>query len=138
MAAGKTSRVSRQESKLYINKAEQCRDEASTALKAERYDAVLLNCIHAAISASDGVCVALSGLRSTDPDHMKAADLLEQAAGSIAGSKERAKQLRALLARKNAVEYESRRATAKDAQDALARADRLVSWAKETVANARV
>ena len=44
-----------------------------------------------------------------------------------------ARQLRALLARKNAGEYESRRATAKEAADAVARATRLVEWARGVV-----
>jgi hypothetical protein len=98
----------------------------------------MLNAIHAGISASDAVTVALVGRRSADPDHQRAVDLLEEVAP---GSREigmHVRQLRALLARKNVVEYESRRATAREAADAVERAHRLVTWARQTVERARV
>lgn len=50
----------------------------------------------------------------------------------------RAKQLRTLLQKKNLVEYESRRATGKEASDAVERAERLVRWAATTVSRANV
>ena len=62
-----------------------------------------------------------------------AADLLEELAGGSAEVRGHARQLRALLARKNVMEYESRRAAAGEARDAVARAGRLVDWAREVV-----
>ena len=62
-----------------------------------RHDACLLNAIHAAISAADAVTVVLAGRRSADPDHQRAADLLEEMGASTPASKERVRQLRALL-----------------------------------------
>jgi hypothetical protein len=41
----------------------------------------MLNAVHAAISATDAVCVALAGRRSEDPDHQRAADLLQEIGG---------------------------------------------------------
>jgi hypothetical protein len=98
----------------------------------------MLNSIHAGISAVDAVTVALAGRRSTDPDHQRAADLLGDVGRSSESITERVKQLRALLGKKNRVEYESRRATAKEAADAVARAERLVQWAEEIVQRARL
>jgi hypothetical protein len=43
-----------------------------------------------------------------------------------------------LLAKKNVVEYESRRASVKEASEAVKRADRLVDWATETVEDAHL
>jgi hypothetical protein len=80
----------------------------------------------------------LAGVRSVDPDHQRAADLLEEVAGSAAEGRERARQLRALLARKNAVEHESRKASAKDARDGVESAARLVDWAEAFIATARL
>ncbi|MGQ0670741.1 MAG: hypothetical protein ACT4PO_13900 [Actinomycetota bacterium] len=75
---------------------------------------------------------------AADPDHQRAADLLEQVAGSSGEIRTRVRQLRALLARNNAVEYESRRATAREGADAVARAARIVAWAGETLRRARL
>jgi hypothetical protein len=80
----------------------------------------------------------LSGVRSTAPDHQRAADLLEEVAASAPEIRERARQLRALLARKNAVEYESRKASAKDARDGVDRAGRIVEWASEVLVRGRL
>jgi HEPN domain len=138
MPRGKTVAVARGEARIYLRKAEQFLEEAHEAVAAERYDAGLLNAIHAAISAADAVTVVIAGRRSADPDHQRAADLLEEMGASTPASKERVRQLRALLSRKNAVEYESRRATAREARDSAQRASRLFGWAAETVERARV
>lgn len=134
----KTVSVSRAESALYLAKAEQFVEEARTALGASRHDAAMLNAIHAAISAADAVTAALAGLRSADPDHQRTVDLLEEVAGGSEEIKTRVRQTRQLLAKKNMVEYESRRATAKEARDAVERASRIVDWAAVTVRRARV
>lgn len=122
---------------MYVRKAEQFLDEAQEAVAAERYDAALLTAIHAAICAADAVTVVLAGRRSSHPDHQRATDLLEEVVASTPGSRERVRQLRGLLSRKNAVEYESRRATAREARDSVERASRLVKWAVEIVERAR-
>lgn len=138
MAKGKTTQVGRGEARLYLEKAVQFLEQARSGLDASRYDAALLEAIHAAISGTDAVTVALAGVRSTDPDHQRAVDLLEETAASATETRERARQLRALLARKNAVEYESRKASAKDARDGVERAGRIVEWAQEILGKARL
>jgi len=138
MAKGKTVEVRRSEARLYVAKADEFLEEARSALESERYDAALLNAIHAAISGTDAVAVALVGRRSTDPDHHRAVDLLEEAAASAPEIRARARQVRALLARKNTVEYESRAANARDAQNGVEQAGRVVDWAREVIAKARL
>jgi hypothetical protein len=134
----KSVTTARGEASLYLAKAKQLVEEANLALDGARYDAAMLNSIHAGISAADAVTVALAGRRSTDPDHQRVADLLGEVGRSSGSIGERVKQLRALLAKKNRVEYESRRASTAEAKDAVARADRLVKWAEETVTRARI
>ncbi len=135
---GKTVAVPKAEARLYLGKAEEFLAEAAAALAGNRHDAAMLNAIHAAISAADAVTAGLAGRRSADPDHQRAADLLQQIA---AGSDEIGtwvRQLRTLLAKKNAVEYESRKATPREARDSVERADRVVSWAREVVQRAKL
>lgn len=122
MAKGKTVQVRRGEARLYLDKAVQFIEQARSGLDADRNDAALLDAIHAAISGADAATIALAGVRSTDPDHQRAADLLEEVAATASEGRERARQLRALLARKNAVEYESRKASVRDARDGVERA----------------
>lgn len=138
MASGKTTATRRTEARLYLSKAEQFLEQARVALGAERFDAALLNAIHAAISGGDAVTVALAGRRSTDPDHQRSVDLLEEAAASTPEIRERSRQLRTLLARKNTVEYESRPASARDARVGVERATRIVDWARDLIAKARL
>lgn len=135
---GKTVAAPRGDAKLYLAKAEQFLEEAQLAAKASRHDAAMLNAIHAAISATDAVTVVLAGRRSSDRDHQRAVDLLIAVGGRSESITARAKQLSALLARKNEVEYESGRATAAEAADAVSRANRLVDWARETASRARI
>lgn len=129
----KTVEMPRSEARLYLAKAKQFSAEATTAMKGSRNDAAMLNAVHAAISATDAVCVALAGRRSADPDHQRAADLLQEIGGKSTDVTDSVKQVRMLLAKKNVVEYESRQASAKEASEAVKRADRFVEWASRTI-----
>jgi HEPN domain-containing protein len=130
--------ASRSEARLYLAKAQQFSAEAAAAIKESRNDAAMLNAVHAAISATDALCVALAGRRSSDPDHQHAADLLQEIGGRSRGIATHVRQLRMLLAKKNVVEYESRQASAKEARDAAQRAERFVSWASQAIEAARL
>jgi HEPN domain-containing protein len=134
----KTVAVPRAEARLYLGKAEQFLQEARSALERSRHDAAMRGAIHAAISGSDAVTAVLAERRSADPDHQRAVDLLEEVAGQSEEIKTRVRQLRMLLAKKNIVEYESRRATAKEAVESVERAERFVEWARQVVHRARV
>jgi hypothetical protein len=119
MARAKRVRMARSQAKDYLEKAQEFLDEAKIAQVARRWDAAMLNSIHAAISASDAATIALSGQRSVDPDHMRAADLLEEVGSASIGVKAQATQRRRLLALKNIVEYESRRSRQREVTDAV-------------------
>jgi len=138
MPRGKTAEVRRAEAHLYLDKADQFVKAAQSELERKRYDSALLNAVHSGISSTDSVTTALLGRRSTDPDHDRAVDLLEEAAGSASEIKAKSRQVRSLLARKNVVEYESRPATAQDARDGVERATRILEWARDVVRKARV
>ena len=137
MPRAKRVNVERRQARAFLAKADEFVAAARSSLEAGRRDAAILDAIHAAISATDAVTCAFAGTRSTDPDHARAADLLEEIdpMGDVASH---ARQLRQLLAKKNAVEYESRRATSKEAADAVKRAERFVEWAQDLVAAAKL
>lgn len=132
---GKRVNVERRQARAFLTKTDEFLAAARASKEAGRNDDAMLEAIHAAISATDAVTCALAGIRSTDPDHSREADLLEEIGpkGEVASH---ARQLRQLLANKNAVEYESRRTTTKEASDALKRAERFTGWASGIVAAA--
>jgi len=137
-ARRKIVKTPRAQAQLYLAKAMQFSAEATSALKSSRNDAAMLNAVHAAISATDAVCVALGGQRSGDPDHQRAADLLEEIGGKSAGIAGTVQQLRMILAKKNVVEYEARQTTPKEASEAVKRSERFVKWADQTIRDARL
>lgn len=122
--------ATRSEAKLYLAKSQEFLDEARAALAQSRFDAAILNAVHAAISAADAATAASAGVRSADPDHRRAADLLEEVAHRSSRPGAHIGQLRKLLSKKNLVEYFSRRATAGEAKEEVIRAERFVNWAK--------
>ena len=135
---GKTVSEARSRAKDLSAKAREFLEAADQALAESRFDAAVLNAVHAGISAGDAVCVALAGLRSADPDHQRGVDLLGEVASASPEVAAKARQLRQLLQRKDIVEYESRRATSAEAREAVKRAQRLVEWAAEQVRAAKL
>lgn len=128
----------RREARVLLAKGREFLASAQAAADEERHDASLLNAVHAAIVASDAVCVALLGRRSSDPDHQRAADLLEDVVDVEPDARVRARQLRSLIAKKTFVAYEARRATAAEARDGLERASRFVAWTEEALLRAKM
>ena len=134
----KVALTARDRAPTYLRKAREfCAAAAATAL-AGQSDAALLCAVHAAISASDAVTVALRGQRSMDPDHQRAADLLDDIVGTSTEGKAKVQQLRGLLAMKNLVEYEARAVSPKEAADGIKRCERLVAWAQAELSRANL
>lgn len=129
MTKRRTRPVSRAEARSYFAKARQFLAVAEFAHTSAHWDALGLNAVHAVISAADAVMVFRGGLRSTQPDHRAARDLLEEVVGSDA--KPALRHLTAVLAKKNLVEYEQRRLTQQEAGDMLVHAGRFVAWAEQ-------
>ena len=136
--AGRTTEVPRREARRLLAKAREFLRAGQDAAERDQLDAALLNAIHAAIAANDAVCVAFLGRRSSDPDHQRTVDLLENVAEFEPEARIRSRQLRSLIAKKNFVAYEARRATAAEARDGLERAVRFVAWTDEAVLRAKV
>lgn len=135
---GRTIEVPRREARVLVAKAREFLGAAKVAAAGGQHDAALLEAVHAAIAANDAVCVALLGRRSSDPDHQRAADLLENVADTEPDARGRAVQLRSLIAKKTLVAYDARRATAAEARDGVERATRFVGWTEEVLLRAKV
>ena len=134
-AKAKRMIVDRRLASSYMAKAGQFLKTAERAAAEAEHDAAMLNAIHAAISAADAVTIALAAVRSTDPDHQRAADLLQEVAGASGEIRGQVGRLRRLLSSKNLVEYEARRVKAAESLEALKRASRFVAWARDVTAS---
>lgn len=121
----------------YFRKAVQFCEAAAEAYAQERYDAAVVLSVHAGISASDATCIGVGTRRCAD-SHDRAADLLEEIGSHAPEFVEAAKRLRVLLAQKNAIEYENKRATQKDAELGVRRCESLVGWTKITLTKAKL
>ena len=129
MPEGKTRKVSRRDAHAFLSKAERFLRTMEKAVEAGDWDAVGLNAVHSVISAADAVTAFRAGFRSAEQDHKMLADVLEDVVGE--GASKSVRHLKAVLAKKNAIEYEQRRLTPKEAADVAEQARRFVSWARE-------
>jgi len=129
MPERKTRRVARRDAGAYVSKAQQFLRTMEKALEAGDWGAVGLNAVHSVISAADAVTAFRAGLRSAEQDHKMLADMLEDIVGE--GVSKSLRHLRAVLSKRNAIEYEQRRLTPKEATDVAEHARRFVSWARE-------
>ncbi len=84
--------------------------------------------VHAAIACTDALTVAYGGIKSTDGDHARAAELLVQVLGARFPPAER-KRLNAILNAKNEVSYSGEYYTLADAKKLLERVDAYFRWA---------
>ncbi len=125
--------INRNQAVNYLKKAEQHLAEALEALSAERWDTAVLLAIHAAIAAADAACVASGGVRSVSQTHADQSRLVRQLFPDDEDARRAARQLEALIDRKNTVEYEARRCGSEDAQVSAKQAQRIVQWARTLI-----
>jgi hypothetical protein len=97
----------------------------------DRYygNAIAIVCIHAVIAYNDALTVAFGGVKSTEGDHARAADLLQSALGPRA-SPEMVKLARSLLTLKDRVSYQGQYYTGDEAVQLFRRADEFCAWAE--------
>jgi hypothetical protein len=112
----------------YLAKADQFVRTMDKALASQDWDAVGLTAVHAVISAADAVTSYRGGFRNAEQDHRVLADVLEDLLGPE--SRKPLRHLKTVLAKKNAIQYEHRRLTAKEAADIAEHARRFTEWSR--------
>ncbi len=83
----------------------------------------------AAINGGDAACVARGGLRAAGRSHSDAVRLIRQLLPGDSEAQRASNQLANVVNLKNAIEYEARRATGKEATALVEWARRIVRWA---------
>jgi hypothetical protein len=91
---------------------------------------VAIIAIHSAIAYSDALTVAYREIKSTDGDHVHAADVLVRALGLAADTRQ-VQRLRAILNAKSHASYSGNFYTLRDGQEILKELEQYVSWAEQ-------
>lgn len=128
----KFRKVERNNYKLYLKKASDFYETMLSAYMKGNWNSVGLEAIHCAISAADALMVCAKGMRCASEDHNDSVEFLEQNFENTEIKKHLA-QFRAIISKKNLVEYEGRNFIEKEAEEILKRAERFLNWIKEQV-----
>jgi hypothetical protein len=86
--------------------------------------------IHAAIAYTDALTVAYRAIKSTDGEHVHAADVLVYALGSAADARQ-VQRLRTILNAKSDASYSGNFYTLRDGRELLQELERYVEWADQ-------
>jgi hypothetical protein len=97
----------------------------------DRYygNAIAIVCIHAVIAYNDALTVAFGGVKSTEGEHARAADVLQSALGPRAAP-DMVKLARSLLTLKDRVSYQGQYYTGEEAAHLFRRAEEFCAWAE--------
>lgn len=102
----------------------------SIAVAGDPYgNAIGVVAVHAAIAYNDALTIAFRGIKSTEGDHRKAADVLQQALGHRA-TVEHVNRLRSILSLKDRISYGGQYYTLQEAQQLLQHAEAFAEWAE--------
>ncbi len=123
----KTKAVERSKYRTYLKKANEFYEIMLEAKKKKKWNAVGLNAVHCAISASDAMLVFYAGIRSRSDDHLAVVDLLSNSI-NLPEVKSKRETLRKILAKKSIIEYEDRDFTQKEALEILKLTERFYNW----------
>lgn len=122
--------VTTTDTRSYAAKAEEYLEAAEQDLEQGRHNAATSAAVHAGINAADAITGALRGMRSSDPDHSRAVDLLE---GSGKDGKDASKHLARLIPMKTKAEYDPGTVSRAKADSAVKSAGRLVEIARRLI-----
>ena len=125
----KVKAESRSAAEDYFKKASDNYDQMLAAFHASNWNAAATLAVQCAISSADAICIFEKGIRSISQDHLDVCDLVAKL--PLAGSSEKAKQLRKVIARKNMVQYECRSVHKSDADEMVKVTTRVYQWITE-------
>ena len=121
--------VSKAEYKGYLKKAEEFYATMQDCLINGRWTSVALEAIHAAICANDALTIFAKGIKCSSPRHEDTVTLL-QGITELNEVKSGAMHLLRIIKKKNAVEYDRRSFTQKEAEEIARHTERFFYWVK--------
>jgi len=126
----RTRSVDRSKYRNYLTKSEEFLNTARDALERTRYNASVLNSVHAIISAADALLVFVKGFRYGGTRHEEAVELFSTIFPGELEHEKNVSRFGTILSIKNKAEYLEVLLSSKDATDALRDATRFLSYVK--------
>jgi len=126
----RTRSVDRSKYRNYLTKSEEFLDTANDAFERTRYNASVLNAVHAIISAADALLVFVKGLRYAGTRHEEAVELFSTIFSGDREHEKNVSRFGTILSIKNKAEYLEVLLSSKDASNALRDATRFLSYVK--------
>lgn len=126
----RTRSVDRSKYRNYLMKSEEFLATANDAFERARYNASILNSVHAIISAADALSVFVKGFRYAGTRHEEAVELFSSIFPSEPEHEKNVSRFGTILSIKNKAEYLEVLLSSKDATDALLDATRFLSYVK--------
>jgi len=127
----RTPSVGRNRYGIFLDRAAEFLASAQESLSRRHHQAAASNAAHAAIAAVDAVTVFHAGRRSAPQRHEDAVHLLGTLGLPRSEIEPRARQLMRILGLKTKAEYTDDLVTAREAEDAVRTAERIVAWARD-------
>lgn len=110
--------------------AQAATDLAHVADDGDAYgNAIAIVSVHSVIAYGDALCIAYGGFKSTEGEHIAAADALADALGNRAPS-DQLNRFRAILAEKDTIAYQGNFYTVVDARQVVSRLRVFADWAQ--------
>ena len=122
----RTKNEDRSLAKVYFQKAGDNYNAMTAAFEQKNFNAVGTLAVQTVISSADAVCVFEKGMRSVSQNHGDVCDLVMQT--RLPDVKEKCSALKRVIAKKNAIQYEGRNISAKEAEDVVKWTERFFSW----------
>ena len=126
----RTKSIDRSKYRNYLLKSEEFLVTADDAFERARYNASVLNAVHAIISAADALLVFVKGFRHAGKRHEEAVELFSTIFPSEAEHEKNVTRFGAILSIKNRAEYLEELLSSKDATDALRDSKRFLDYVK--------
>ncbi|MDI6642923.1 MAG: HEPN domain-containing protein [Candidatus Hodarchaeaceae archaeon] len=126
----RTRNVDRSKYRNYLLKSEEFLVTAGEALERARYNASVLNSVHAIISAADALSVFVKGFRYAGTRHEEAVELFSGIFPGDRGHEKNVSRFGTILSIKNKAEYLEVLLSSKDAADALRDATRFTEYVR--------
>ncbi len=127
----KTRQEEKSAAEDYFIKAKDNYEAMFLALENGNYNAVGTLAVQCVISAADAICVKEKSLKSISQNHVDLCILTESI--SLIEAKEKAKLLKKIIAKKNAIQYERRSVFKIEAEELVKLATRFYDWVAEAV-----
>lgn len=129
--SARTKAEDRSLAKVYLKKSRDNYEAMGGAFAQKNYNAVGTLALQTVISSADAVCVFEKGMRSVSQNHGDVCDLLMQT--RLPDVKEKCSTLKHVIAKKNAIQYEGRNVSGKEAGELVKWTERFFLWVSSVV-----